>query len=143
VAIVGVAACADFHGFQAKSADFVEHGVERKMFVDRIEDADGNFAQMVVRARARRGGSFGMRRRRGGRDDVCGSWNGGGQQASGGRKKLPSVNGGIRRAIRHARLLEKRSRVSTKDATGIIRQWDGQTSGENRFSSCSLEVQTR
>src|SRR5580700_6360550 len=39
--IVGIAAGADFHGFEAKGSDFVEHGVEGKMVVDGVEDADG------------------------------------------------------------------------------------------------------
>ena len=45
VMIVGIAAGADFHGFQAESGDFVEHFVDRELFVNGIEDADGDFAE--------------------------------------------------------------------------------------------------
>ena len=33
----------DFHGLEAKSADFVEHFFETEVIVDGVEDADGNF----------------------------------------------------------------------------------------------------
>src|SRR6266403_2552684 len=45
MAIVGIAAGPDFHGLEAEGADLIEHGVEREMFVDGGEDADGNLAE--------------------------------------------------------------------------------------------------
>src|SRR6266850_2321084 len=45
MAIVGIAAGPDFHGLEAEGADLIEHGVEREMFVDGVEDADGNLAE--------------------------------------------------------------------------------------------------
>src|SRR5580692_1607418 len=39
-----VAACADLHRFEAESAHLVQHLVEGQLVVDRVKDADGNFA---------------------------------------------------------------------------------------------------
>ena len=40
----GITSGADFHGFEAEGADFIEHGVHGKVFVYRIKYADGNLA---------------------------------------------------------------------------------------------------
>src|SRR6266566_9410714 len=42
--IIRVAAGADLHGFETQSADLIKHGVEREMFIDRVENADRNLA---------------------------------------------------------------------------------------------------
>src|SRR5258708_7071685 len=47
--VVWVASRADLHGFQAQGSDFVQHGVKRKMFVNRIEHANWNLAQVTRR----------------------------------------------------------------------------------------------
>src|SRR5258708_12452995 len=47
--VVWVASRADLHGFQAQGSDFVQHGVKRKMFVNRIEHANWNLAQAADR----------------------------------------------------------------------------------------------
>src|SRR6266850_1050542 len=42
--IVRIPAGADLHGLEAEGADFLEHGVEGKVVIDRIEYPDGNLA---------------------------------------------------------------------------------------------------
>jgi len=42
--LFGIATGADLHGLEAEGFDLVEHGLERKMIVDRVEYADGNLA---------------------------------------------------------------------------------------------------
>src|SRR6266436_8854150 len=42
VTIIWIAAGADFHGFEAEGAHFVQHFIERKMLVNGVEDTDGD-----------------------------------------------------------------------------------------------------
>src|SRR5258708_16262009 len=41
--ILWIAASADFHGFEAEGADFIEHFIKGQMLVDRVKDPDGDF----------------------------------------------------------------------------------------------------
>ena len=47
--IVGIAARADLHGFEAEGGDLVQHGVEGQMVVDGIENANGDLAHIASR----------------------------------------------------------------------------------------------
>ncbi len=75
-----IASRANLHGFEAQSAHFVQHFIQRKIFVDGIENADGNFARL-------RCGNRGSALRSGlgtqyGFLHLCASRNGRGQQAA-------------------------------------------------------------
>jgi hypothetical protein len=52
--IVRIATRADLHGFQAERGDFVQHGVEGEVVVNRIEHSDGNLAHVAGRLRGGR-----------------------------------------------------------------------------------------
>ena len=48
VVIVGTAG-ANLHGFQTERADLIEHGLQREMLVDGVENANGNLPQIAGR----------------------------------------------------------------------------------------------
>src|SRR5580693_618178 len=90
-----VAACPDFHSFEAERAYFVEHFIERKFVVNGVEDADGNFALRQRRSRRllTRSGSSVRVSARNGVPHIDSSRNSRSQQTSAGRsEKLPAVN---------------------------------------------------
>src|SRR5712692_387952 len=39
---IGIATRANLHGFKSQRANFIEHGIEREMLVNRVENADGD-----------------------------------------------------------------------------------------------------
>ena len=88
--IIGIAARADFHGLEAEGRNFVEHGVERELLVDRIEDADRNLAEIAGGPRReggrRKGSGFG------GVGDDRVARNAGGEQTAGGGEKSSAVH---------------------------------------------------
>ena len=88
--IIGIAARADFHGLEAEGRNFVEHGVERELLVDRIEDADRNLAEIAGgpgrEGGRRKGSGFG------GVGDDRVARNAGGEQTAGGGEKSSAVH---------------------------------------------------
>ncbi len=77
------------------------------MFIDRIEDADGNLAQVTGRLGGGNAGKRGLGTCRMGEHFTPG--NGGRQQAARGSQKLAPADGGVLGSFLHARLLGKRS----------------------------------
>ena len=98
--IVRIASGADLHGFQTQCGDFVEHGVERKMFIDGIEHADGDLTQVTGRPGCGKAwkGRLGICRV----DDHFRPWNCGRQQAARGSQKVPPADGGVLGLFLHA-----------------------------------------
>src|SRR5271165_3805125 len=126
-----VAARADLHRFETERADLVEHFIKRKIVVNGVEDADGNFALRRSRSRRllpRRGSSLGASTKYGVLH-VGSSRNGRGQQASAGRsEKLPAVNRFTSSRATHANPPKSPSHPGQITARGIIRLLSGRGS---------------
>jgi hypothetical protein len=116
--IVGIAPCADFHGFETEGGDLVEHGVKRKMIVDRIEDADGNLSQ-VARRLGRVGAAKRGIRNWGARDQFT-AGNRGRQQTARASQKFSPADGGVLGLPLHARHLDERSIVASTNKPAAL-----------------------
>ncbi len=97
---VWVPSRADLHGFQAQGSDFVQHGVKRKMFVNRIEHTNRNLAQVTRRLGHRNAwkrcfGTCCMR-------EHFTPGNRSREQAARGGKKLSPSQGGVHELLLHA-----------------------------------------
>src|SRR5882724_335257 len=104
VFVVGVAAGADFHGFEAEGGDFFEHFVDGEMVVDGIEDADGDFAEGTCG-----GWGFGLhagaceRGKIGGRRGVgCVRQRASDEGGAGGGEELTAIDGEFARRVGHS-----------------------------------------
>src|SRR5712692_9507111 len=105
--IIGIATGANLHGFKTQRANFIEHGIEREMLVNRVENADRNLPQ---RARGRpRGKARSKCRCVDHAGYGCSARDGGSQQAARSRKKLSPVERRTFALFLHAGLLEKQS----------------------------------
>src|SRR5713226_80883 len=130
--IVRIASRANLHGLKTEGGDFVQHGVERQMFVDRIEHADGNLAQLSGRLGRENTWKQGLKTCRMGEHFTPG--NGSRQQAAGHSHKLPPSHGGVLGQLLHASPRQTLQWSEHQCFRRIIRQCDAQTSVENRFS---------
>src|SRR5712664_1403453 len=109
--VVWVPSRAYLHGLQAQGSDFVQHGVKREMFVNRIEHANRNLAQVTRRLGHRNAwkrcfGTCGMREHFTPGNRSC-------EQAARGGKKLSPSQGGVHELLLHASPRQTQGEMNT------------------------------